>query len=715
MSKAEMKNSTPEIQIAASPAVPKIAKPKADVANRPEPVAIYSYVDECGVLLFEKVRYKNQDGTKEFSHRRRSGPRRWEYSLGDCRRVLYNLPAILSAAEDGKFLFLCEGEKDADRLTALGLKASTNTEGACTTESRWRPEYTESLKKCSVVILQDNDTVGFKHAQTVAKLLTERRIPVKVVLLPGLQVKGDVSDWLDAGHDVDELKQIVVDTPQWQPLTIGQEVEKHKTASKPKGVDDGHEDRIALAGLEAFYATDAGNGVRFREQYGDSVKYAKGVGWFIWDGKRWARDVADYVHELAKTVANTVKEEAYTYSGKLHTELMKWAVRSAQVHGYMNTLSAARSIPGMSVDLADFDSDPLLLNCQNGVLDLRTGELLPHSRQLMCSRILNINYSPDAEAPRWEAFLRESMNGDQEMIDFLHRAAGYSITGLTSAQVFFLCFGPGGSGKSKFLNAMRELLGDYSVSASSKTFMQSNGSSGSSDLARLAGARYIGVGEVPNGRWNEALIKEFSGEDVITASMKFQPEIEFVPIGKLWFRSNVRPRVDVADTGFWRRVLIISFIREVPDADKDEHLDEKLREELEGILTWAVEGCAIWQKEGLRPPDSVDAAIQEYQENMDIFGQFIQGCCWNSDAAICTKKQLYTVYEKWCKDYGHLPMNGRDFGTRMKELKGVSWKRWGDGYRYRGIGLKAEFKAAAGDHPEDREQSEDSKDTKGDD
>ena len=291
-------------------------------------------------------------------------------------------------------------------------------------------------------------------------------------------------------------------------------------------------------------------------------------------------------------------------------------------------LVLAQSEPDIPARITEFDTDPLLLNCANGVLNLATGELMPHAPARRLSKITTIAYDPMAACPLWLEFLDRVMGSDDDMIDYLQRAMGYTLTGHTGEQCLFFTHGNGANGKSVFLEILLQMAGEYGTNARADSFMVKQQSGIPNDIARLVGMRFVGVNETETGqRMAESLVKDLTGGDTISARFLHREFFTFRPEFKLWIRGNHKPSIRGTDDGIWRRIHLIPFEVQIPEAERDPNLPEKLHAELPGILRWAVEGAIAWQRDGLRVPEKVKAATSEYRTEMDRLADFIDEKC----------------------------------------------------------------------------------------
>jgi putative DNA primase/helicase len=446
--------------------------------------------------------------------------------------------------------------------------------------------------------------------------------------------------------------------------------------------------------VRGYEPTDTGNGQRFISLHGPEMRWVDSAGrWFIWDGMRWAKDINGEVERRAKDTARSILQEAYqeTDKGKAKN-LTAWAFKSQGRAGINNMIELAKSEHGITIPLETFDQSPDYLNFRNGTLDLRTGELKSHNPEDYITKLIDLDYNERATCPRWLQFLDEIMDHNEPLINFLQRAVGYTLTGDTGEQVFFTCYGKGANGKSVFLETVLNALGpDYAINTQAKTILVKDRQGGiNNDVARLRGLRFVTVNEIPGrGKLDEAKVKEFTGGDTITARYLFQEEFSFKPEFKLWVRTNHKPIITGVDLGIWRRVRLLPFTVTIPPEAQDTKLQDKLREEWPGILTWAVLGCLAWRDEGLPMPDEVKAATAEYKHEQDTMQPFIEDRCNIDKTNHAKASELYTAYKAWAEINGERAMTNTAFGRELSE-RGFEKKRDMNGNNYAGIALKKE-------------------------
>jgi len=435
--------------------------------------------------------------------------------------------------------------------------------------------------------------------------------------------------------------------------------------------------------MSTFVDTDIANASRLIESHGDDLRWTPERGWMAWNGKVWLPDSLGISMQKAKLTALKIFDEIKDSGKDEQKELFQWARKSQSSERLRAMLSVAQC--DVSCRLSAFDSDKWLLNCGNGLINLKSGELHTHNRDRMCSKITPVIFNPESSSQLWESFLARVMGNDTEMLDYLQRVVGYSLCGLTSEQVFFFLHGSGANGKSVFIETIQNLLGDYGQGTRTETIM-SNGKGVPNDIAALAGARFVAANETgERQRFNESLIKDLTGGDTLTARFLRQEFFDFKPEFKLFIRGNHKPVISGTDNGIWRRIHLIPFTEQITEEEKDPNLLEKLRVELSGILAWAVKGCLKWRQHGLNPPEKVLDAVSEYRTEMDVLGEFITECCVCKDSVTTNATDLYKRYQQWCLDTGHSALNTTNFGGRMV-TNGFDKKKSGT-VRYIGVGI----------------------------
>ncbi len=444
------------------------------------------------------------------------------------------------------------------------------------------------------------------------------------------------------------------------------------------------------AAVNSFNCTDLGNAKRLVSLHGNIRYCFAWKKWLVWDGKTWFVDNNGQILRLAKDTVKRIYEEAGLISDELQRKAVaKWAVSSESEHRIKAMVSLAESEPGVPISPNELDTNPYLLNCLNGTIDLKTGQLRPHDPKNFITKVIPVEYDPAAQCPQWLEFLETIFNWNYDLIRFSQRAVGYTLTGDVSEQCLFLLHGLGANGKSTFIDVVSMLLGDYSQGADFETFLIHKNETIRNDLARMTGRRFISAIENEGERrLAEVLIKQLTGGDTITARFLFGEYFDFKPTFKIWLAANHRPNIKGTDYAIWRRIKLIPF--NVTISEEKRILKAKLMEmfskELPGILTWAVQGCLEWQRNGLQTPEEVKVATNGYREDMDGIGVFLKDCCVLASEVRTKSGDLYETYRKWCVDNGEFTIGNRQFGRRLSE-KGFQ-NQQSNGNWWKGIGLK---------------------------
>ena len=436
------------------------------------------------------------------------------------------------------------------------------------------------------------------------------------------------------------------------------------------------------------HLTDLGNARRLVAQHGMNLCYCPTWGrWLEWDGKRWANDDTGAIFRFAKDTVAGIYQEAARFNDDERRRLIgKHAVKSESAQRLRAMVSLAESDLQVVTRPTDFDHSPWLLNVANGTLDLRTGDLLPHRREVMITKLAPVEYDPDARCPLWDAFLERILAGHAALIRFLQRATGYTLTGNTSEQCLFILYGTGANGKSTFLQTISAVLDDYAMQTPVETLLMKRNATIPNDVARLRGAHLVTAAEAEEGqRLAESLIKQMTGNDKLPARFLHAEWFEFTPSFKIFLATNHKPVIRGTDHAIWRRIRLVPFTVTIPEAEQDKELGVKLLDELPGILAWAVRGCLAWQREGLEMPPEVRLATEAYRSEMDRVSNFLDDCCVLDARRRARAGALYEAYRGWCDANEERSMSGTRFGRR---LTAGGFDKIKDGHiYYLGIGL----------------------------
>lgn len=476
------------------------------------------------------------------------------------------------------------------------------------------------------------------------------------------------------------------------------EVEERAEESKPEVPE------VNTTGFH-FECTDTGNAERLVRRFGHSIRFVRDQGaWRVWDGKRWKIDRRNKVDRLTKQIVRELHEEAADAEGDEAKAKYAWAFKS----GGRDRRNAMVALAAMEMDIVtvttDYDRDPWLFNVQNGVIDLRTGKLLPHNRKQLHSKISSVTYDPTATCPMFDKFLNEIMDGDAEMISFLAAATGYSLTGDIKEQATFFSHGNGQNGKSVLNNVVKNIMGDYAEVASFDTFVVKKNDNGpKNDLAKLVGARLVFASESKEGQsLDEALIKSVTGGEEITVRFLHKEYFSYTPQFKVWMSSNNKPAIRGTDWGIWRRMKLIPFEVTIEEKQKDKFLGSKLRKEASGILNWMLKGLEHYREGGLVSPEKVKAATRQYKDSQDVVGQFLQAKCVLGSHAEIRGSELYANYKRWAEANREYAMKESKFTESILKVPGITKTVRKEGKWYVGVG-QTELSRTYDQIPEDAE------------
>jgi len=422
---------------------------------------------------------------------------------------------------------------------------------------------------------------------------------------------------------------------------------------------------------EADERTDLSNALRLVELHGEEIRWCEPWStWLCWDGTRWAIDVNRAIERRAEDVAQQVweiAEASVRVRAPMAREWLQFAKASSNERGLRAMVSLARS--HVPINPAVLDVDPWALNCVNGTLDLRDGKLRSHDPGSMFTKLCPVGYDPEAECPNFERMVATILGGDNDLIGFVQRALGYSITGDVGEQVLFFPYGRGANGKSTLLAAVHGTIGpDYAMQAADGMLLTKNSDAHPTEMADLFGKRFVTSIEVETGRrLAEARVKGLTGSDPVRARRMRQDFWEFLPTHKLWLAANHKPSIQGTENAIWRRIRLIPFNVVIAAAEQDKGLPGKLAAERPGILAWLVRGCLAWQREGLGKPTAVEAATAGYRAEMDVLGTFIEDCCIVGPEFTAKAADVFKAYKAWCETSGERPSNQRAFGLALSE------------------------------------------------
>jgi P4 family phage/plasmid primase-like protien len=616
----------------------------------------YDYLNPDGSLAYRKNRYEYENGTKTFAFFGPGGQK----GVNGIRRVPFNLPAVIAADT----VYFTEGEKAASAVIEAGRAATSLDAGA---NSKWLPEYAGYFEGKSIIILPDNDSPGLKYAQKIAKNLPG----AKIKKLPGLPEKGDVFDWLAAGRTMEDI-----DALPDEPL-VNREYEKDEPVSNFLPDEPGFNpiNPFTNQDRDRYRWNDIGISNLFADCYKNLSRYVPETrAWYVYDGRVWRNDIG------GMAVAGQAKKFMYYLliscqefidDDDLRSSWVDFVVKRMKKQSRDSMIADASSC--WPVSIQDFDKDPYIFNCQNLTVDLRTFSVHTHSPEDFLSKISNVVYDDQALCGRWESFIGEIMEWDAEKAGFLQKALGYALTGDTKEECFFILYGnTTRNGKGTTMETALNLMGDYGRTAQPETVAQkqiTHGGGPSEDIARLKGARFVNMSEPDKGlRLNASLVKQLTGGDTVTARFLNQNSFEYRPEYKLFINTNHLPRVSDDSIFASGRVKLIPFNRHFPENEQDRGLKSFFKQpgNVSGIFNWLIQGLRRFLSEGLAPPSSVKEATQQYRDDSDTAGQFINERLVKVPGHKVLIKDIHAQYEAWCGEYGYTPLNSRNLAEELR-------------------------------------------------
>ncbi|MCY0926263.1 phage/plasmid primase, P4 family [Streptomyces sp. H27-H1] len=541
-------------------------------------------------------------------------------------------------------VLICEGPGDALTSVGAGYDAVAIRGAGLARNAALVAELAGGLRDLDVVICGDRDRAGAGFTDSLAVALVRAGVMVRRLEIPN--DGDDLTDW--RARDVTafpaELHRAVRSAPVVEP-------EASKAATPDVPATDAALAEMSQSARQMFDNTDVGLAVRLRDfmaRNGGGVRYAAGLGFLVWDGRIWVSGGAEVRRQL-----HLMGAELIASGDDANRRLALKALTNKSIDA---TLKELPSVPGVPAQAADFDAREDLLSVENGTINLRTGQLQPHTPADMITKRLRVSYHPDAPAERWNLFLTEVFPGHTDLSAFMRRLVGYGITGSTSEHCFAFLHGQGSNGKSAFLDALIHVFSGVVQATQFSTFEKSvTVGQASPELAALRGSRLVTASETEKySRLAEALVKQLTGGDPITCRFLNQNPFTYVPSFLLLVAGNFKPAILSQDEGTWRRVKLIPFDATFSYAlgNKDITLPSKLRAEAEGILAWAVAGAVEWYANGLGEPSSVATATQDYRESEDRLAEFIAARLVQESGARVAPMAVRRAYAEWAEDAG---------------------------------------------------------------
>lgn len=585
-------------------------------------------------------------------------------------------------------VLICEGPGDALTAAGLGYDAVGIRGAGLAANPATVDAVADIVGARPVVIAGDGDTSGRRFSADLAAALVARDGgPESVRILP-VPATLDLSSWAEESGAA--FQRILL-----RSIATAEQITRPGDAAAHTWDDD-------------YYSlTDLGAARYLRdhiESQGSGVRFVEEMGFYLLDGGVWRRDDrqavrthAQAVADLVRTVANamadaakdgTLSETAAKDAKSKAGRFLRFAAHVQTSRGLDAMLRELQAVERVPASPDDFDRHPDRLACRNGVIDLRTGALLPHDPSLMLTRRIELDYDPDARAPRWEQFLTEVFPAHAEMPGYMQRLVGYGITGLTTEQAFVVHYGRGANGKSVFTDTLTEVFRDITVTTPFSTFEERPSGGIPNDLAALKGARLVMAAEGEQGKpMAEAVLKRVTGRDLIAARFMRREFFEFRPTFLLMLASNFKPKFKGQDEGLWRRVKLIPWERYFAPHERDPYLGDRLLGEAAGILAWAVRGAVQWFAGGLADPDAVRDATREYRENSNVLDGFFPGVWVKSENPGDRVKapDLFASFREFADEENHVDLkhwSARTFYGAIEERGHARRKSHGAWYFY---------------------------------
>lgn len=404
---------------------------------------------------------------------------------------------------------------------------------------------------------------------------------------------------------------------------------------------------------KAYFGSEAWFADEFAARFGNAFRCVSGT-WYAWDGKRWTTELAEEkALEAVLKIARDVGKEAFDDDNAAMVEAARRILKANAARAVRSLAAAKEPVRALA---SDFDSESGILAVQNGLVDLASCELYPHTPEAMCTKLGGCDYDPAAKAPQWERFLDRIFAGDAELIAFVQRAVGYSLTAEVEAQAWFFCHGSGANGKSVFLETVEVLLGGHGTKLHRSAVLAAEHGETAASMTALAdvrGARFAYLAELPKtARWDDERIKAIAGDGSLKSKRMGRDFEEFQSTAKLWVASNHAPATDDTSHGFWRRVRLVPFEVTIPEGERDTNLAAKLRAELPGILNWALQGLSAYREQGLAAPAKVNEATSAYQAEEDTVAAWVSVSLDDAPGGYVASKELHAGYVRWCDASG---------------------------------------------------------------
>lgn len=408
--------------------------------------------------------------------------------------------------------------------------------------------------------------------------------------------------------------------------------------------------------------------------------------WYLWNGVVWQPDPVGKIRMLMNEFVSLANDSDATNLGRRFEDALR---QFESLRKIKNTIELAQ--PRLGKSIMEFDTNSMIMAAGNTWIDLETGTSTRPNPNKLVSLHTDVRHDQNAECPVFENFLREVFEEDGDLISFIQRVVGYSLTGSNEEQCLFILNGDGANGKSTLINILSKLLGQYSRTAASHTLMANQREGVGDDLVHLVGGRMISVSETDRDvPLAEAKLKRLTGGDDITARALFGTYFTFNNQGKIFLATNNLPKVNGRDHGIFRRINIIPFGRQFEAYEQDKTLPEMLEAELSGILNWAIQGCLEWQQQGLNPPRIVRDQLDHYRSDLDTVRKYFEAQLVLDPNSKIPSSGLFQNYRGWCVRMGYDTQVDKQFKASMENIEGVEASRNKLGRYFSGVNYRVD-------------------------
>ena len=436
--------------------------------------------------------------------------------------------------------------------------------------------------------------------------------------------------------------------------------------------------------------TELGNAQRLVARHKDEMRFCPQAGKFMVaiDG-RWRWDDAGLVTAWQAELARGMWARVPEFPEDRRASFIKFCIESERAGKIAAAVTLAQTDQSIVIDANQIDASDFLFGVENGVVDLRSGELRPYSPGDLITKVSPVVYDPAASCPRWEEFLGRIMSGNSRMIEYIQRIAGLCATGVSTVQEFYIFYGSGANGKSTLLDTLFYILGNHAVDANeSLLIVRRGGEEHPTELADLAGKRLVVASETESGgKLRIQLIKRMTGDARMKGRFMRQDFFTFDRKFKTILVTNHRPRIEEDTDAVWRRIRLIPFDVIIPKEERDGELLSKLKNDAAGILNWIIQGCVSWQLDGMRPPEEVLVATQDYRTDADAISDFFSTNTIIADFARASRIEIWGSYQSWAKaNAGKDGLDRAGFYERVRRIDGIKDSEWRvDGKPVRGF------------------------------